>query len=306
MSDNLMSESLHPFRKLAWIGTGVMGAAMAEHLKAGTGAEISLFNRSPEKAKAAAERMGGKAAESIAEAVRDAELIVTMVGYPKDVEEVYLGPDGIFQHARRGAYMIDMTTSDPALAERLFREGGERGFHVLDAPVSGGDSGARAGTLSIMVGGSREDFDAVLPCLKTMGKNIVYMGAAGNGQHTKAANQIAVAGATAAYTEAMQYCARVNLDFSEVRKAIGGGAAASWQLENMAPRAMAGDFAPGFFVKHFIKDMRIAVSEMEKRGESLEMLNTVLKTYETFADMGHEDDGTQALILYYREREKRS
>lgn len=289
---------------IAFIGTGVMGAAMATQLKK-AGHDLKLFNRSHEKTAAAAEQMeelgtgSVQVAATLAHAVEDADAVITMVGFPADVEAIYLGTDGIFSHTPEGALLIDMTTSLPSLAVKLAEVGEQKGFRVLDAPVSGGDSGAKAGTLSIMVGGKEDDFHAAKPLFEAMGKNILYMGPAGNGQHTKAANQIAVAGATAAYSEALHYARRVGLDPRTMLHAIGAGAAGSWQLEHMAPRALAQDFAPGFYVKHFIKDMQIVQREMQDRHESLPMLNTVLQIYQDFAEEGHADDGTQALILHY-------
>ena len=193
-----------------------------------------------------------------------------------------------------------MTTSSPTLAQRLYALGAEKGIAVLDAPVSGGDKGAREATLSIMAGGDGPAFQKALPLLEQMGKSILLMGPAGCGQHTKAANQIAVAGATAAYTEAILYAEKAGLDPQKMLDAIGGGAAGSWQIANMAPRALAGDFAPGFFVKHFIKDMKIICEEAAARGESLPMVESVLKVYEEFAAAGGADEGTQALIDFYR------
>lgn len=231
--------------------------------------------------------------------MQDADVIFVMVGYPADVEEVFL-QDGILDHAKAGALAIDMTTSSPSLAVRLYEEGKAKGVRVMDAPVSGGDSGARNGTLSIMVGGDEADFQEALPLFEQMGKNIVHMGPAGFGQHTKAANQIAVAGATAAYTEALVYAEKAGLDPNRLLEAIGAGAAGSWQLTNMAPRVLKGDLAPGFFVKHFIKDMKIVQQESRQRGVELEMLDAVLKMYEKMSEMGLDDRGTQALIQYYR------
>lgn len=284
--------------KITWIGTGVMGSSMARHLAA-KGHAVTLYNRSPQKAEALARETGMKAAASIAEAVSGSEFIFLMVGYPKDVEESFYTPGGILDSASPGAYVVDMSTSAPSLAVRLHEDGGRRGLKVLDAPVSGGDSGARNATLAIMAGGDEEDFKAVLPLFEAMGKSITYLGPAGFGQHAKAANQIAVAGATAAYTEALAYAAKVGLDPHKMLGAIGGGAAGSWQLANMAPRALKGDFAPGFFIKHFIKDMKIIDGEMRERGIELPMVKTVLGLYEEMAARGLEDDGTQALIKLY-------
>ena len=286
--------------KIAWIGTGVMGASMAGHLSR-EGHELFLFNRTHTKAVKVAEQIKAKAFDTIAETVKDADFIFTIVGYPHDVEEVMLKPQGVFDSAKKGSLIIDMTTSLPSLAVKLYQIGQERGLKLLDAPVSGGDSGARNGTLSIMVGGDQEDFKTALPLFEAMGQNIVHMGVAGNGQHTKAANQIAVAGATAAMTEAIVYSKKVGLEPEAMLKAIGAGAAGSWQLQNMAPRVLQKDFDPGFFVKHFIKDMKIINEEMEERDTHLEMLNTVLNLYLKMAEAGFEDDGTQALIKLYEE-----
>ncbi|MEM5775568.1 MAG: NAD(P)-dependent oxidoreductase, partial [Anaerolineaceae bacterium] len=193
-------------------------------------------------------------------------------------------------------------TSQPSLAARLYEEGKQRGIRVMDAPVSGGDSGARNATLSIMAGGDEADFEEVKPLFDCMGKNIVYLGPAGFGQHTKAANQIALAGATAAMTEALVYARRVGLDPHKMLAAIGAGAAGSWQLNNMAPRVLNGDLAPGFYIKHYIKDMKIIREEIEQRGVELQMLNTVLDLYEQMAARGLENDGTQALIKLYEQK----
>ena len=228
------------------------------------------------------------------------DVIFTMVGYPADVEQVYLGEEGIFAHAKKGAVAVDMTTSSPKLAVRLYQLGQEKGIGVLDAPVSGGDRGAAEGTLSIMAGGDQADFEQVLPLLQCMGKQIRRLGPAGAGQHTKAANQIAVAGATAAYTEAILYAERVGLDPAAMLEAIGGGAAGSWQIANMAPRALQGDVAPGFFVKHFVKDMDIVAEECMERGFSLSMLETVRRLYQEMMAAGEGDLGTQALLAYCR------
>lgn len=287
-------------QKVAWIGTGVMGAAQAGHLvKAGY--SVTAYNRSLEKARRKAEEFGFSVSSSIRQAVSDADFVFVMVGYPADVEEVFCSPDGILANAKPGTIAVDMTTSSPTLAQKLYSLGKDKGISILDAPVSGGDKGAREGTLSIMVGGDEDAFQKVYPLFECMGKNILLMGPAGFGQHTKAANQIAVAGATAAYTEAILYAEKAGLDPQKMLDAIGGGAAGSWQISNMAPRALAGDFAPGFFVKHFIKDMKIVREEAQSRGIDLKMLDSVLRLYQDFAEAGGENEGTQALIQYYRE-----
>lgn len=284
--------------KIAWIGVGVMGGSMIKNLLKG-GHQVSMYNRTSAKAEKVREEAGGTVCASIAETVKNAEYVFTMVGYPKDVEEIYLGADGIFAHAQKGALLIDMTTSQPTLAARLYDEGRKAGLRVMDAPVSGGDMGARNATLSIMAGGDAADFEEAMPLFLCMGRNIVLLGPAGFGQHAKAANQIAVAGATAAMTEALVYAKRVGLDPYKMLEAIGAGAAGSWQLNNMAPRVLKEDFAPGFFIKHYIKDMNIIVEEMRKRSIDLRMLDTVLSMYNDMAAQGLENDGTQALIKLY-------
>lgn len=282
--------------KIAWIGTGVMGSYMVRHIKAG-GHEVSCYNRTKEKAMPL-EKDGILVCDTIKDCVSNADVVFTIVGYPKDVEEVYTGADGIFAHVKKGCICIDMTTSSPALAASLSVQGNEKGIAVLDAPVSGGDSGAKAGTLSIMVGGDKAAFDKVKRLLETMG-NALYMGVAGCGQHTKACNQICVAGAVAAMSEAIHY-ARVNgLDEENMLAAISKGAAGSWQINNTAPRVLQKDFAPGFYIKHFIKDMHIVQDVMQEHTEHLDMLDAVCKEYEVLAQQGHENEGTQALIKYY-------
>lgn len=285
--------------KIAWIGTGVMGASMAKNLLK-HGHEVYLYNKTLSKAEKVKNEAGGIVCKTIEEAVGNVPYIFTIVGYPGDVEEVYLADNGILKTAKQGTLAIDMTTSKPSLAKKLYEQGKKFGIRIMDAPVSGGDMGARNATLSIMVGGDQQDFDEVKPLLDCMGKNVVYLGPAGNGQHTKAANQIAVAGATAAMTEAIVYAINVGLDPQKMLEAIGAGAAGSWQIANMAPRVLRDDLGPGFFIKHFIKDMKIIKDEMSERGISLEMLNTVLGQYEQMAQMGFQDDGTQALIKLYK------
>ncbi|TXT41862.1 MAG: Phosphogluconate dehydrogenase (Decarboxylating) NAD binding domain protein [Spirochaetes bacterium] len=277
-----------------------MGSSMAKNLAA-RGHSLTLYNRSHEKAAALAKATGMKTASTIAEAVKSNEYIFLMVGYPKDVEETFYSHGGVFESALPGTIVVDMTTS-PSLAAKLHEDGKKRGLRVLDAPVSGGDSGARNATLSIMAGGDEKDFEAAKPLFEGLGKNITYLGPAGSGQHAKAANQIAVAGATAAYTEALAYARSVGLDPYKMLQAIGTGAAGSWQLANMAPRALQGDFAPGFYIKHFIKDMHIIDAEMSQRGLSLAVVKTVLSLYEKMAQKGLQDDGTQALIKLYSEK----
>lgn len=288
--------------KIAWIGTGVMGSQQAGHLvKAGH--SVNAYSRRYDAVCEQAKTLGYTPCHTIAEAVADADFVFVMVGYPSDVEQVFCGADGILDNVKAGAIVIDMTTSSPTLAQTLYARGKEKGVSVLDAPVSGGDKGAREGTLSIMVGGDEDAFQKAYPLLECMGKTILHMGPAGFGQHTKACNQIAVAGATAAYTEAILYAEKAGLDPQKMLNAICGGAAGSWQITNMAPRALQGDFAPGFFVKHFIKDMKIVQQEAQAKGIHLDMLDSVLNLYQEFAEQGGSEQGTQALIEFYRHRE---
>ena len=282
--------------KIAWIGTGVMGKAMLQQLSK-AGHEVYAYNRTMKKA-ADLEAVGITVCPTLKECVAEKDAVISMVGYPKDVEEIYLGKGGILAHAKPGALLIDMTTSSPQLAEKI--AAAAKGFHVLDAPVSGGDSGARNGTLSIMVGGTRKAFETAKPLFEAMGTNICYMGLAGSGQHTKAANQIAVAGATAAMSEALFYTKQTGLNPEQVLAAITKGAGGSWQLTNMAPRVLKEDFAPGFYIKHFIKDMHIVQDVMNERNVHLEMLDTVCSMYEDMMTNGMGDEGTQSLIKHYQ------
>lgn len=283
---------------IAFIGIGVMGAPMAGHLVR-QGHSVAAWNRHYDKMTAPAAAYGFTPKRTLAEAVEGAELIFTMLGFPPDVEDVYLREGGLFDLAKKGTLIIDLTTSSPALAERLWKLGRERGLRLLDAPVSGGDSGAKKGSLVVMCGGAEEDFQEALPYLQSFGKDVRLLGPAGFGQHCKACNQIAVAGATSAYTEALCYARKAGLDPALMFSVIAGGAAGSWQIDNMAPRAMQGDIDPGFFIKHFIKDMRIAIAEAEAKGLELPMTKTVLSLYEDMQKEGQEDLGTQALFLHY-------
>lgn len=278
--------------KIAWIGCGVMGKAMLQHL-ANSGHQLTVYNRTKSKI-LDLESANIHVSDSIRECVSNAEVVFTMVGYPKDVEEVYAE---IFKSAQEGAYLVDMTTSSPLLAQKLAETG--RSFKMLDAPVSGGDIGARNATLSIMVGGEKSDYEAMLPLFELMGKNMTYVGPAGAGQHAKAANQIAVAGAIGAVSEAIHYVRLQNLDPQIVLNAISKGAAGSWQMDNNAPKVLNKDYAPGFYIKHFVKDMHIVQEVMDESDESLNMLNSVCEMFETLEKSGYENEGTQALIEYY-------
>ncbi|MDQ0362880.1 NAD(P)-dependent oxidoreductase [Breznakia pachnodae] len=279
--------------KIAWIGTGVMGKAMIAHL-IDAGHELHVYNRTVAKMD---DIPTPYKYTSIKDCVKECDIVFTMVGYPKDVEEVYFN-DGILDYAKKGAILVDMTTSSPDLAIKIAKHSND--FEVLDAPVSGGDTGAKNATLSIMVGGNKDTFDKMNDIFSLLGNNVNYIGSHGLGQHCKMCNQIAVAGATAAMSEALVYMDAYDLDADTVLKAIGSGAAQSWQLNNMAPRVLNNDLDPGFFIKHFTKDMRIAKSEIEKTGVHLKMLDSVYNMYDELEQNGFGDYGTQALIKYYK------
>lgn len=284
--------------RIGFIGVGVMGNGMVKNLLS-HGYAVNAYTRTRAKALEALEA-GAEWRESAADCVRDADAVITMVGFPPDVEEVYFGEKGILANARPGTLVIDMTTTSPRLAQRIYTEAADRGLSALDAPVSGGDTGARAGTLAIMVGGDREAFERAVPIFEAMGKSIRYMGVAGSGQHTKMANQIAIAGTLAGVCEAIAYARAAGLDVDEVISTISGGAASSWQLANNGPKSAHGDFAPGFFIKHFIKDMTLADGEARARDLPMPVLEKVLAMFRALEAQGYGDEGTQALIRAYR------
>lgn len=284
-------------KKIGFIGVGVMGRSMVLNLMK-HGFEVSIFARNKEKVEAILAQ-GAIWCESIAACVANKDAVITIVGYPKDVEEVYFKDEGIFHHAKEGTYVIDMTTTSPELSIKIYEEAKKRGMKALDAPVSGGDIGAKNGTLSIMVGGEEQDFIACNDIFKAMGTTIVYEGKPGNGQHTKMANQIAIAGAIAGVCEAMAYAKTTGLDIQTMLDSISKGAAGSWQMSNMAPRMLQGDFAPGFFIKHMIKDLNIAMEEADSRQLELSVLEQVLSMYKKLEEEGKGDLGTQALCQYF-------
>nr|WP_216624464.1 NAD(P)-dependent oxidoreductase [Paenibacillus foliorum] len=275
------------------VGTGVMGKSMAGHfIKAGF--EVHVYNRTKAKAEELLEQ-GAKWQDSPGQLAQHCNVIITMVGFPSDVEEVYLGEQGILRNAKPNSYLIDMTTSSPALAVKIYEAALEQKMISLDAPVSGGDVGAKEARLSIMVGGAKEAFDAVLPLFEIIGKNIVYQGQAGAGQHTKMCNQIAIASNMIGVCEALVYAKKAGLDPSTVLKSIESGAAGSWSLSNLAPRIIAENFDPGFYVKHFIKDMGIALQAAEEMKLDMPGLSLAKSLYEQLAAIGEENSGTQAL-----------
>ena len=284
--------------KIGFIGVGVMGAPMVQNLMK-KGHELSVYNRTKEKA-AGVVAAGAKWCESAGACAKDQDVVITIVGYPKDVEEVYFAPGGILDSAAPGTVLIDMTTTSPRLSERIYAAAKEKGMTALDAPVSGGDVGAQKGTLAIMVGGDREAFDRMQEVFAAMGTNIRYMGGAGCGQHTKMANQIAISGCIAAVCEAIAYAEACGLKPQEMFDAISTGAAGSWQLTNNGQKIIAGKYAPGVYVKHFIKDMNIALEEAKDRDLPLDVLKLVRDKYDELAAAGGGDEGTQALIQVLR------
>ncbi|WP_255472885.1 NAD(P)-dependent oxidoreductase [Planomicrobium sp. CPCC 101079] len=283
--------------KLGFIGTGVMGNSLVKHLL-DNHHEVAIYTRTAKKAENLVEA-GAMLFESPKQVADKADVIFTMVGYPQDVEEVYFGENGLLQHAKENAVLIDLTTSKPNLAQRIFQAAAERGIHTLDAPVSGGDIGAQKGTLSIMVGGEQPTFISVLPLLELFGENIIYQGPAGSGQHTKMCNQINIASNMIGVCESLIYAKKAGLDPETVLRSISTGAAGSWSLSNLAPRMIKEDFEPGFYIKHFIKDMKIAAEEAEAWGLDLPGLRLSLQMYESLAAEGYNDNGTQTLIKYF-------
>jgi 3-hydroxyisobutyrate dehydrogenase len=278
---------------IGFIGTGIMGASMAGHLLAG-GYQLNVFNRTKSRTDAlvANGAVWHETPQSVAE---HSDVVITMLGYPADVEGIYFGASGLLQNAKANAILIDMTTSSPSLAKHIAEEALNKGLAALDAPVSGGDVGAKEARLSIMVGGAEKDYQAILPLFELMGKNIVFQGAAGSGQFTKMCNQIAIASNMIGVSEALAYAKRAGLDQETVLKSIEAGAAGSWSLSNLGPRIIKGDFAPGFYVKHFIKDIKIAIESAEELGLSLPGLTLARSLYEQLIVLGEENSGTQAL-----------
>ncbi|GAA0324597.1 NAD(P)-dependent oxidoreductase [Bacillus carboniphilus] len=286
-------------KRIGFIGLGVMGQSMASHLLGKFG-QLNIYTRTNEKANLLIEN-GAVWCSSPAKVTQNSDVIITMVGYPTDVESVYFGEDGILAHASNGSLFIDMTTSKPELASKIYEAAKVAGHDSLDAPVSGGDVGAKQGTLSIMVGGDQDTYEKALPILECMGQNIVHQGPAGAGQHTKMCNQIAIATNMIGVCEALVYAKKAGLDEETVLKSITGGAAGSWSLSNLAPRMLAGNFEPGFYMKHFIKDMGIAIEEAKRMGLTLPGLTLAEEMYQSLAEKGLGDKGTQALYHYWGE-----
>lgn len=288
-------------KQIGFIGVGIMGKSMVRNLMK-AGYELHIYARKPEKVEDVIQE-GAIFHPSIAECVKEREAVITIVGFPQDVEEVYFDQGNILDSADPGTYLIDMTTTSPILAEKIWKEGKERGYPVLDAPVTGGDAGAREGTLSILVGGEKEDYEVCKPLFEAMGTNINYQGQAGCGQHAKLANQIMIAGALSGVCEAITYAKAKGLDLDTLLNSVSTGAAGSRQLDTFGPKILKEDYAPGFFLKHFIKDMKLALMEANRSGLCLDVLSQVLANYEELEAEGYGDLGTQALMKYYEMEE---
>jgi len=281
--------------RIGWIGTGVMGSSMCGHLIA-AGYAATIYNRTPGKAKSLVEK-GAKLADSPKAVAAASDVVFTIVGYPHDVREVTLGPDGTLAGARPGTVLVDMTTSEPALAVEIDKAARARQVHAVDAPVSGGDVGAKEARLSIMIGGEKEVVDALQPLFEVMGKTIVYQGPAGAGQHTKMVNQVLIATNMIGVCEGLLYAYKAGLDLNVVLQSVGSGAAGSWSLNNLGPRMIAGNFEPGFFVEHFLKDMGIALAEAKRMKLSLPGLALAEQLYRAVDAQGDGRKGTHALML---------
>lgn len=280
-------------KKIGFIGAGVMGKFMILNLMK-KGFEVEVYARNKEKIKDIL-NAGAIFCETIESCAKDKDVVITIVGYPKDVEEVYLSQKGILNSANENTYLIDMTTTSPKLTIDIYNKAKEKGLKFLDAPVSGGDVGAKNATLSIMVGGDEDNFNTCKEVFEAMGTTIIYEGKSGNGQHTKMANQVAIAGIIAGISEAIAYGKKVGLDIPTMLASISNGAASSWQMTNNAPKMNKRDFEPGFYIKHIVKDLKIANEEVA----NLKVLQDVIEMYETLEKNGDGDLGTQAICKFY-------
>lgn len=288
---------MNQIKKIGFIGTGVMGKSMANHILQ-QGKDVFIYTRTKSKADELIAN-GAIWKDTVAEVAKESEVIITMIGAPKDVEKVYFGNEGLLAHAKAGTTLIDMTTSKPSLAVDIAQAAEDKQMYALDAPVSGGDVGAKNATLTIMVGGDEATFQSMLPIFQMMGNNIVLQGKAGAGQHTKMVNQMSIAPAMIGLCEALMYAEKAELEGTNVLKSIASGAAGSWSLDNYAPRMLQGDFAPGFAIKHYIKDMKIALESAEEMGLDTPGLTLALEMYEKVAAMGKSESGIHALLAYY-------
>lgn len=287
--------------KIGFIGTGVMGKSVIEHLL-NNGHTVTVYNRTKAKAEGLLKK-GAVWADTPKEATEVSDVIFTMVGYPTDVEEVYYGEKGIFKAEISDKVLIDLTTSKPSLAEKISMTASEKNAAALDAPVSGGDLGAKKGTLTIMVGGDAQTFNEMKELFELFSSSLELHGPAGSGQHTKMANQIMVAGTMTGLTEMLVYARKAGLDLEKVVKTLSGGAAGNWSLENYSPRILKEDYTAGFFVKHFIKDLRIVLDEAEKMDLDLPSTRSAKELYEQLSQAGHGEDGTHALIKLWWEKD---
>ena len=280
---------------IGWIGVGVMGRSMFGHIL-DKGYKGLVYTRTREKALPLVEK-GALWCDSPGDVARQADVVFSMVGFPADVREIYLIPGALIESAKPGTVLVDMTTTSPSLALEIYQKAKARNIYTLDAPVSGGDVGARNATLSIMAGGDKQIFDAIEPLFSVMGKKIVYQGKAGSGQHTKMCNQIVIAGTMIGICESLIYGNKAGLDPETMLSSISGGAAACWSLDNLAPRILRRDFEPGFFVRHFIKDLGIALEEARRMELSLPGLALAHQLYQSVSVLGYNEKGTQALML---------
>jgi 3-hydroxyisobutyrate dehydrogenase len=297
--DAQVSQTSPDAARVAWIGTGIMGSSMAGHLLR-AGHPVTVHSRTKSRAKPLLDA-GAAWADSPAEAARGADIVCTCVGMPAEVEAVYFGEGGVCSAIRAGQTLVDFSTSRPSFARRLAAAAEEVGAHALDAPVSGGDVGARNAALSIMVGGHPAAFERMRPVFERLGKTIVHQGGPGCGQQTKIVNQILVAASTLGMCEALHFARSAGLDSAQVLASVGGGAAASWSISVLAPRVLNGDFDPGFIVEHLVKDLRIAKEEAGELGQWLPLVELCLSRYERLVEVGHGRRGTQGLYLLYRD-----
>jgi len=284
---------------IGWIGTGVMGVSMCGHLLQ-AGYPVTVFSRTRTKTRPLLDR-GAVWADSPRAVAEQSTVIITMVGFPRDVREVYFGAEGVLTGARPGSILIDMTTTEPALSREIAATASAKGLQAIDAPVSGGDVGARNATLSIMTGGNRETVECLRPLFECLGKKMVYQGGPGAGQHAKLCNQIVIAGTMVGVCESLLYGFKAGLDLTQMLESIRGGAAACWTLDNLAPRILQRDFDPGFFVEHFVKDMGIALDEATRMNLTLPGLTLVRGLYHRVQTLGHGRSGTHALMLALEE-----
>ncbi len=287
-------------QKVGFIGTGVMGSSIIKHLLK-RGYVVRVYSRTKEKTNELI-KLGAIWCESPGMVAQESNVIFTMVGYPKDVEEVYYGENGIFQHPQKNKIVVDLTTSTPTLAKKIGDTAAKHEMSSLDAPVSGGDIGAQKGALTLMVGGDKDAFEKVKPLFECFSNSIEYHGKHGNGQHVKMANQIMIAGTMTGMTEMIVYAQEAELDLEKVFKTLNGGAAQNWSLENYAPRILKKDYSPGFFIKHFLKDLSIALDEAEKLEIELPATKMAKDLYEKLSKNGYSDYGTQALIKLWEKQ----